>query len=134
MKQTHYIDKTFPITLQDLNDLARSKNLDPRDLKIIQNDQLPYYTGYTQCAVLNQDGPGISIELYQHSGYSQTKRKPNEDLPKFDKAYHILDQIRDIINLDIHVVSDSDLDLLDQALDILMGFQNKQNQPEEEDL
>lgn len=126
MNQVQYIDKTFPITLQDLLDLARSKNLDPRDLKIIQNDYLPDYTGYTQCAALNQDGPDISIELYQHNGYPQPKSKPNNDLPRFDKAYNILDQIRDLNNLDIHIVSDIDLKDLDEALTILTRFYKKQ--------
>ena len=126
-----YIDKTFPITLQDLIDLAKSENKDPRDLKIIQNDYLPDYTGYTQCAALNQDGPDISIELYQHNGYLQPKTKENEDLPRFDKAYQILDQIKDLINMDLHIVSDIDLKDLDEAHTIITRFYEKQqiNQP-----
>lgn len=70
-----YIDKTFPITLQDLIDLAKSENQDPRDLKLIMNEHDPNYTGYAQCAVLNQDCDKISIELYQANGYPSTKRK-----------------------------------------------------------
>ena len=60
----HYIEKTFPITLHDLIELAKSQNLDPKDLKLIINDSNPNYTDYVKCALLNQDTNSISIELY----------------------------------------------------------------------
>ena len=59
-----YIDKTFPITLQDLIDLAKSENKDPRDLKLIMNSNQADLSAYVQCALLNQDCDKISIELY----------------------------------------------------------------------
>lgn len=59
-----YIDKTFPITLQDLIDLAKSENLDPKDLKLIMNSNQADLSAYVQCALLNQDCDKISIELY----------------------------------------------------------------------
>ena len=59
-----YIDKTFPITLQDLIDLAKSENKDPRDLKLIMNSDQADLSSYVQCALLNQDQGSISIELY----------------------------------------------------------------------
>lgn len=59
-----YIDKTFPITLQDLIDLAKSENKDPRDLKLIMNSNEADLSSYVQCALLNQDCDNISIELY----------------------------------------------------------------------
>lgn len=59
-----YIDKTFPITLQDLIDLAKSENKDPRDLKLIMNSDQADISSYVQCALLNQDQGSISIELY----------------------------------------------------------------------
>lgn len=59
-----YIDKTFPITLQDLIDLANSENLDPKDLKLIMNSNQADLSAYVQCALLNQDCDKISIELY----------------------------------------------------------------------
>lgn len=59
-----YIDKTFPITLQDLIDLAKSENKDPRDLKLIMNSNQADLSAYVQCALLNQDQGNISIELY----------------------------------------------------------------------
>lgn len=59
-----YIDKTFPITLQDLIDLAKSDNKDPRDLKLIMNSNSADIASYVQCALLNTDQGGISIELY----------------------------------------------------------------------
>lgn len=119
-----YIDKTFPITLQDLIDLAKSENKDPKDLKLIMNNPDPDYTGYAQCAALNQDCDKVSIELYQANGYPQpkTKQKPNEDLPRFDKAYHILDNIKDLIDLKIYTVTDTDIKSLEDALSILQTF------------
>ena len=62
-----YIDKTFPITLQDLIDLAKSENKDPRDLKLIMNSNQADLSAYVQCALLNQDQGNISIELYTDS-------------------------------------------------------------------
>ena len=59
-----YIDKTFPITLQDLIDLAKSENKDPRDLKLIMNSDQADLSSYVQCALLNQNQGSISIELY----------------------------------------------------------------------
>lgn len=59
-----YIDKTFPITLQDLIDLAKSENKDPRDLKLIMNSDQADLSSYIQCALLNQDQGSLSIELY----------------------------------------------------------------------
>lgn len=133
MKTIDYIDKTFPITLQDLNDLAKVHKEDPKDLNIeIHN------TKYVQCAVLNQDG---DIQLYPKNGYPQPKTKENEDLPRFDEAYHILSQIndlinilsqiKDLINMDLYIVSEMDLKDLDEAYTILNRFYEKQliNQP-----
>lgn len=59
-----YIDKTFPITLQDLIDLAKSQNKDPKDLKLIMNSNQADLASYVQCALLNPDQGDISIELY----------------------------------------------------------------------
>lgn len=59
-----YIDKTFPITLQDLIDLAKSENKDPRDLKLIIDSNQADLSSYIQCALLNQDQGGISMVLY----------------------------------------------------------------------
>ena len=59
-----YIDKTFPITLQDLIDLVKSENQDPRDLKLIMNSNQADLSAYVQCALLNPDCDKISIELY----------------------------------------------------------------------
>ena len=59
-----YIDKTFPITLQDLIDLAKSENLDPKDLKLIMNSNQADLSAYVQYALLNPDQGNISIELY----------------------------------------------------------------------
>ena len=59
-----YISKTFPITLQDLIDLAKSDNKDPKDLKLIMNSPQAEIADYAQVALLNQDCNSISIELY----------------------------------------------------------------------
>lgn len=59
-----YIDKTFPITLQDLIDLVKSENLDPKDLKLIMNSNQADLSAYVQCALINPDCDKISIELY----------------------------------------------------------------------
>lgn len=122
-----YIDKTFPITLQDLIDLAKSENQDPKDLKLIMNEHNPDYTGYVQCSALNPDGDSISIELYQANGYPQPQ--PKKDyivIGQSEKAYHILDQIRDLTNVDIHIVSNTDLQLLEESYLILKAFYQKQ--------
>ena len=137
-----YIDKTFPITLQDLIDLAKSENKDPRDLKLIMNSNQADLSAYVQCALLNQDQGNIIIELYTeasdglHEDISLNKSepkkpKPNEDLPRFDKAYHILDNIKDLIDPELHnqelrIVSDDDIKLLEDALVILQNFYQKQ--------
>ena len=141
-----YIDKTFPITLQDLIDLAKSENLDPKDLKLIMNSNQADLSSYVQCALLNQDQDSISIELYTEAedGFhedissNKSKSKPseaksNEDLPRFDKAYHILDNIKDLIDPELHnqellIVSDIDIKLLEDALSILQAFYLKQQQ------
>ena len=59
-----YIDQTFPITLQELINLAKSENKDPRDLKLIMNSNSADLASYVQCALLNSDQGDISIELY----------------------------------------------------------------------
>ena len=59
-----YIDKTFPITLQDLIDLAKSENKDPRDLKLIIDSSQADLSSYIQCALLNPDQGNISMVLY----------------------------------------------------------------------
>jgi len=146
-----YIDKTFPITLQDLIDLAKSENLDPKDLKLIMNSNQADLSAYVQCALLNQDCDKISIELYTEASdglhedisLNKTKQKSkpslskaNEDLPRFDKAYHIIDGMRDLIDPELHnqelrIVSDLDLRSLEDALAILETFYQKQiiNEP-----
>lgn len=59
-----YIDKTFPITLQDLIDLAKSENKDPRDLKLIIDSSQADLSSYIECALLNQDQGSTSMVLY----------------------------------------------------------------------
>ena len=59
-----YIDKTFPITLQDLIDLVKSDNRDPKDLRLIMNSNCADLSAYVQCALLNQDQGHPCIELY----------------------------------------------------------------------
>ena len=135
-----YIDKTFPITLQDLNDLAKSQNLDPHDLKLIMNSNQADLSSYVQCALLNQDCDNISIELYTEANdglhediqlKTKQKLKPcssdpnNQNLP--EKAYNILDQIRYLTtNLRIQVVNDADITLLTRALYTIKDFYQKQ--------
>lgn len=145
-----YIDKTFPITLQDLIDLAKSENLDPKDLKLIMNSNQADLSAYVQCALLNQDCDKISIELYTEANdglhedlqfKTKQKSKPsspdpsNKDLPRFDKAFHILNGIYDLVNdlisdqnakVEIKQVNNSDISLLTDALQILQGFTLKQ--------
>lgn len=59
-----YIEKSFPLTLQDLIDLANNYCINPRDLKLIMNSNQADLAAYVQCALLNQDCNSISIELY----------------------------------------------------------------------
>lgn len=132
MKQVHYIDKTFPITLQDLLDLARSKNLDPRDLKLIMNSNQADLSSYVQCALLNQDCDKISIELYTEASdglHEDIQLKTKENPIKVGhtiEAYHILDRIYDMTRVDINVINPSDLDELNHALQIIKAFYGKQ--------
>ena len=90
-----YIDKTFPITLQDLIDLVKSENLDPKDLKLIMNSNQADLSAYVQCALLNQDCDKISIELYTeandglHEDISlktkpKSPLKPNKEVLKYE--------------------------------------------------
>ena len=76
-----YIDKTFPITLQDLIDLVKSENQDPRDLKLIMNSTQADLSAYVQCALLNQDCDKISIELY-----TEASDGLHEDIQLQDKS------------------------------------------------
>lgn len=73
MERKKYIDKTYPITLQDLIDLAKAYNLDPHDLKLIINDSNPDYTDYTSLAMINQDQDNLSIELYSNNPLKTNK-------------------------------------------------------------
>jgi len=148
--KTKYIDKTFPITLQDLIDLAKSENLDPKDLKLIMNSNQADLRAYLQCALLNPDQDNISIELYTEASdglhedlslKTKPKSKPsspgpsNKDLPRFDKAFHILVGIYDLVNdlisdqnnkVEIKQVNDLDISLLIDALQVINGFYQKQ--------
>ena len=76
-----YIDKTFPITLQDLIDLVKSENQDPRDLKLIMNSTQVDLSAYVQCALLNPDCDKISIELY-----TEASDGLHEDIQLQDKS------------------------------------------------
>ena len=87
-----YIDKTFPITLQDLIDLAKSENQDPKDLKLIMNSNSADLSAYVQCALLNQDCDKISIELYTEASDGlredlQLKQTNNKPLTKEEDRY-----------------------------------------------
>ena len=87
-----YIDKTFPITLQDLIDLAKSENQDPKDLKLIMNSNQADLSAYVQCALLNQDCDKISIELYTEASDGlhedlQLKQTNNKPLTKEEDRY-----------------------------------------------
>lgn len=87
-----YIDKTFPITLQDLIDLAKSENLDPKDLKLIMNSDQADLSAYVQCALLNQDCDKISIELYTEANDGlhedlQIKQTNNKPLTESEDRY-----------------------------------------------
>jgi len=59
-----YIEKSFPLSLQDLLDLANNYHMDHKDLKLIMNSNQADLSAYVQCALLNQDCDKISIELY----------------------------------------------------------------------
>ena len=127
-----YIDKTFPITLQDLIDLAKSENKDPKDLKLNMNSNSADLKAYVQCALLNEY-PDIYIELYTEANDGlrkdlqlKTNENTNEDPSRFEKAYCILDNIRDLTNLEIHIASDTDIKSLNEAFLILKAFNLKQ--------
>ena len=64
MADKRYIQKSYPITLKDLNDMAEAYGYKPEDLKLILNDSIPDFTGYVHMAMLNRDGSDTSIELY----------------------------------------------------------------------
>ena len=87
-----YIDKTFPITLQDLIDLVNSENLDPKNLKLIMNSNQADLSAYVQCALLNQDCDKISIELYTEANDGlhedlQLKQTNNKPLTESEDRY-----------------------------------------------
>lgn len=134
-----YIDKTFPITLQDLIDLAKSENIDPKDLKLIMNSNQADLAAYVQCALLNQDQGNISIELYvsAEDGFDEDislKQKPKSPKPKspmkqgkIKQAEEYLKEIKDLVeNPDIHITSDFDLDSLSKAKGYIKAFIQKQ--------
>lgn len=147
--KTKYIDKTFPITLQDLIDLAKSENKDPKDLKLILNSNQADLSAYVQCALLNPDQGNISIELYTEASdglhedislKTKQKSKPCSNSPheqnQLDKALHILNGIDDLVNdlindqnckVDIKQVTDTDIKYLNDALSILQAFTLNQN-------
>ena len=136
-----YIDKTFPITLQDLIDLAKTENMDPRDLKLIMNSNEADLAAYIQCALLNQDQGNISIELYasaedglhedielkmKHENMKQIPKSPMKQ-GKIKQAEEYLKEIKDLVeNPEIHITSDFDLDSLSKAKDYIKAFIYKQ--------
>ena len=104
-----YIDKTFPITLQDLIDLVNSENLDPKDLKLIMNSNQADLSAYVQCALLNQDCDKISIELYTEANDGlhedlQIKQTNNKPLTESEDRYR-----KKILNLVEDMETDDDL-------------------------
>jgi hypothetical protein len=107
-----YIDKTFPITLQDLIDLAKSENLDPKDLKLIMNSNQADLSAYVQCALLNQDCDKISIELYTEANDGlhediSLKTKPKSPT-KQHKAEEYLKEIKALVeNMESYGLSDT---------------------------
>lgn len=134
-----YIDKTFPITLQDLIDLAKSENMDPRDLKLIISSNQADLAAYVQCALLNQDQGNISIELYvsAEDGFDEDislKQKPKSPKPKspmkqgkIKQAEEYLKEIKDLVeNPEIHITSDFNLDTLSRVKDYIKAFIQKQ--------
>lgn len=131
-----YIDKAFPITLQDLIDLAKSENKDPRDLKLIMNSNSADLASYVQYALLNTDQGDISIELYTsaddrlHEDIS-LKRKQIPKSPmkqgQISQAEGILNEIKYLLeNPEIHIASDFDLANLSEAKSIIKAFIQKQ--------
>lgn len=82
MKPRKYIDKSFPITLQDLIDLAKSEGKDPKDLKLIMNSNYNDLSAYVQCALLNQDCNSTSIELYYSPDDGFTEDRSLNKVPK----------------------------------------------------
>lgn len=130
-----YIDKTFPITLQDLIDLAKSENKDPRDLKLIMNSNQADLSAYVQCALLNPDQGNISIELYTEADDCfdediSLKTKPKSPMKqgKIHQAEEYLKEIKDLVeNLDmVHITNDLDLDSLSKAKGYIKAFIQKQ--------
>ena len=113
--KTKYIDKTFPITLQDLIDLVNSENLDPKDLKLIMNSNQADLSAYVQCALLNQDCDKISIELYTeandglHEDLSlKTKLKSPLKQNEIHKAEEYLKEIKALVeNMESDGLSDT---------------------------
>ena len=104
-----YIDKTFPITLQDLIDLAKSENQDPKDLKLIMNSNQADLSAYVQCALLNQDCDKISIELYTEASDGlhedlQLKQTNNKPLTKEEDRYR-----KELLALVENMETDDDL-------------------------
>ena len=110
-----YIDKTFPITLQDLIDLVNSENLDPKDLKLILNSNQADLSAYVQCALLNQDCDKISIELYTEANDGlhedlSLKTKPKSPLKQNEihKAEEYLKEIKALVeNMESNGLSDT---------------------------
>lgn len=110
-----YIDKTFPITLQDLIDLAKSENIDPKDLKLIMNSNQADLSAYVQCALLNQDCDKISIELYTEANDGlhediSLKTKPKSPLKQNEihKAEEYLKEIKALVeNMESDGLSDT---------------------------
>ena len=110
-----YIDKTFPITLQDLIDLVNSENLDPKDLKLIMNSNQADLSAYVQCALLNQDCDKISIELYTEANDGlhedlSLKTKPKSPLKQNEihKAEEYLKEIKALVeNMESNGLSDT---------------------------
>lgn len=130
-----YIDKTFPITLQDIIDLVKSANLDPKDLKLIMNSNQADLSAYVQCALLNQDCDKISIELYTEASdglredISLIKNKPKSPMKqgKIHQAEECLQEIKNLVeNPDIHITNDFDLNSLVTAKDYIKAFIQKQ--------
>ena len=64
MAYKRYIQKSYSVTLKDLNELAEAYGYKPEELKLIINDSNPDFTGYIHMAMLNRDGSDTSIELY----------------------------------------------------------------------
>ena len=131
-----YIDQTFPITLQELINLAKSENKDPRDLKLIMNSNSADLASYVQCALLNSDQGDISIELYTsaddglHEDISlKSKQKPKSPMKQgqISQAEGILKEIKCLVEIpEIHITSDFDLANLSEAKSIIKSFIQQQ--------